>query len=251
MVTLATDLAVALDPVRFALAAGLDPDPWQADVLRSGAARQLLNCTRQGGKSTVTAALATHTAIYVPGSLTLLLSPSQRQSGELFRKCLDLYSAAGRPVDPEAESALRIELINGSRIVALPGKEGTIRGYSGARLIIVDEASRVDDALYYSVRPMLAVSGGRLVALSTPFGKRGWWFEEWQNGGPGWERTHITADACPRIPRAFLDEERQSLGEWWYRQEYYGEFMDAQGAVFRYEDIERAFSNDLQPLFGA
>src|SRR5687768_11624610 len=102
MTSLASDLAVALDPARFAEACGIVPDGWQADVLRSTAPRMLLNASRQSGKSTVVAVLATHTALYQPGALVLLLSPTLRQSGELFRKCLAVYHAAGRPVAPEA-----------------------------------------------------------------------------------------------------------------------------------------------------
>ena len=197
--TLAADLALALDPAAMLERAGVVPDPWQAALLRSGSPRILLNAARQSGKSTTTAGVALHAALYRAGSLVLLLSPSQRQSQELFRKCLDLYAALGRPVMPAAESALRLELGNGSRLVALPGKEETVRGFSGARLLVIDEASRVADGLYYAVRPMLAVSGGRLIALSTPWGKRGWWYEAWENGGPEWQRFKVTADQCPRL----------------------------------------------------
>ena len=75
----------------------------------------------------------------------LLLSPTQRQSGELFRKCLDFYRAAGRPVEPSSETALTLTLQSGSRIVSLPGHEGNVRGYSAVRLSVIDEASRVSD----------------------------------------------------------------------------------------------------------
>ena len=242
---LATDLALALDPVRLAERAAFSPDPWQCQVLRSHAPRQLLNCSRQSGKSTITALLAVHTAVYEPGSLTLLLSPSLRQSQELFRKCLDTYRALDRPVAPEAESALRLELENGSRIVSLPGKEGTVRGYSGVRLLISDEAARVANDLYVSVRPMLAVSGGRLIALSTPWGTRGWWFEAWRSTEP-WERYEVPATACPRISADFLAEEARTLGEFWYRQEYCCEFMDAESQAFRREDVERAFTDEVE-----
>ena len=246
---IAADLACALDPVRLAEQGGFTADPWQAQVLRSTAGRILLNCSRQSGKSTVTAILAVDTALYAPGSLVLLLSPSLRQSQELFKKALGLYRALDRPVSPEAESALRLELENGSRIVSAPGKEGTIRGFSGVRLLVVDEAARVPDELYYSVRPMLAVSGGRLVALSAPFGTRGWWYEAWRSPEP-WERYEVPAAACPRIPAAFLEEERRSMGEWWFEQEYGCRFMDHQDAVFRRADIEAALSADITPLFG-
>ena len=155
----ATDLAMALDRVAFARTVGIEPDHWQEDLLRSTATRVLLNCACQSGKSTVAGVLAVHAALYDPGSLVLLLSPTLRQSQELFKKCLSLYRTADKPVPPESETALTLTLENGSRIVSLPGKEGTVRGYSGVRLLAIDEAARVPDDLYASVRPMLAVSG--------------------------------------------------------------------------------------------
>lgn len=204
---LAHDLALALDPVLVGREAGLDPDPWQARFLRSPAPRILLNCARQSGKSTVTALLAAHTALYQPGSLVLLLSPTQRQSHELFRKALDIYRGLSTAVPIQQESALRMELANGSRIVSLPGKEETVRGFSGVRLLAVDEAARVPDELYFSVRPMLAVSAGRLVALSTPFGTRGWWFEAWRSEEP-WERYRVFRFTSPDQARStFADRE--------------------------------------------
>src|SRR5947199_3979179 len=74
------------EPIRVLAEAGLEPDPWQAEVLRSTAARLLLLCTRQAGKSTTAAALALLTGLVEAPALVLLLSPTQRQSGELFRK---------------------------------------------------------------------------------------------------------------------------------------------------------------------
>jgi hypothetical protein len=193
----------------------------------------------------VAGVLAVHAALYEPGSLVLLLSPTLRQSQELFKKCLSLYRAADKPIPPESETALTLSLENGSRIVSLPGKEGTVRGYSGVRLLAIDEAARVPDDLYASVRPMLAVSGGRLVALSTPFGTRGWWYEAWRSEEP-WERYRITAEACPRISPEFLAEERRNVGEWWFEQEYFCEFLDAQSQAFRHEDIEEMFSEEVE-----
>lgn len=242
---LARDLAFALDPVRVAIEMGLDPDPWQGRFLRSPGRRILLNCSRQSGKSTVTALLAAHTALYDPGALVLLLSPTQRQSHELFRKALDAYRAIPTAIPITQESALRLELSNGSRIVSLPGKETTVRGFSGVGLLAVDEAARVPDELYYSVRPMLAVSGGRLVALSTPFGTRGWWWEAWRSEEP-WERYKVPAEECPRITREFLEEERRTMGEWWFAQEYGCEFLDAQTQPFGREDVERAFEEEVE-----
>ena len=246
MTALAADVAAALDPVELGRRVGLVLDPWQRQLLRSSADRILLNCARQAGKSTMAAILAVHAAVYEPGSLSLLVSPSLRQSQELFRKCQGVYRTLGRPVPPEAENALSLALENGSRIESLPGRESTVRGYSGARLIVIDEAARVPDELYASLRPMLAVSRGRLLALSTPFGTRGWWYDAWRSGEP-WERYEVPAAQVPRISAEFLAEERRTLGPWFFAQEYECRFMEAETQAFRREDVERAFEQEVEP----
>jgi hypothetical protein len=208
----------------------------------------LLLCCRQAGKSTAAAALALLTALLEAPALVLLLSRTLRQSGELFRqKVLPLWRAAGCPEFAGRPTQLELALANGSRIVSLPENEEGIRGFSGVRLLVIDEASRVSDSLYRAVRPMLAVSRGRIIALSTPFGKRGWFFEAWEGPRP-WERVLLSADRCPRISPDFLEEERQALGERWFRQEYFCSFEDAVDAVFAQGDIDRALSDHIEPL---
>jgi len=236
------------DAVALLRQGGMEPDPWQVAVGRSQAARLLLLCCRQSGKSTTTAALALATALREPGSLVLLLSPSLRQSSELFRKVLDHYRALQAPLRTTAESALRPELANGSRLVSLPGTEGTVRGYSGVRLLVIDEAARVADELYYAVRPMLSVSGGALVVLSTPFGKRGWFHQEYTQG-ESWERFKITASECPRISKEFLEEERRTLPPLFFQSEYMCEFVDTIDQVFASAFVHAAISAEVQPLF--
>ncbi len=231
--------------------AGIKPDAWQQDILRSRARQTIMLVTRQGGKSTVSSIRALHKAEYEPGSLVLLLAPSYRQSKELFRKVKDAYAAIPNPSPLSSESALEMEFENTSRIVALPGKEETIRGFSGVALLIVDEAARVPDALYQSVRPMLAVSGGQIILLSTPFGKRGFFHQEWTEGGAAWHRTKVTAFDCPRISSEWLEQERAAIGDWWFNQEYLCEFVETTDQVFVYEDIQRALDEDVKPLFGA
>ncbi len=227
---------------------GQAPDPWQAALLRGHDQRILLLASRQSGKSQTAGALALVTAIREPRSLILLLSPTERQSGELFKdKVLPLYRTLCREAPAVQETALTLALANGSRIIALPGKEETIRSYSGVRLLVIDEASRVPDSLYRSVRPMLAVSQGRLLALTTPWGKRGWFYEEWV-GQAAWRRVKIRAADCPRITAAFLAEERAALGERWFNQEYNVSFEDMIGSLFSQADLDRAFTSDRQPL---
>jgi hypothetical protein len=246
---LGDDLRLALDPVAFAEKLGIVPDGWQEDFLRSSADRVLLNCSRQSGKSTISAMIALHRALYHPGSLVLCLAPALRQSQELFGKVAGFYRDLGRPVAPQGERKLSLELENGSRIITLPGSEKTIRGFSGATLLLVDEASRVDDGLYYAIRPMLAVSGGRLMMLSTPAGRRGVFHEEWTNG-EGWERYEIPAEEVPRIPPGFLAEERAALPAFIYEQEYCCRFIETEDQLFGYDLVASSITDEVAPLFG-
>ena len=153
---MAQDLARALDPCLIAHDVGIEPDAWQAELLRAKPTRALLLCSRQSGKSTVTALTALDTAIYDAPALVLLVSPSQRQSAKLFRTVMQFHSRLPGAPSLNAESTLKAELANGSRILALPGTEKTIRGIAGADLVVVDEAARVEDELLAAVRPMMA-----------------------------------------------------------------------------------------------
>jgi hypothetical protein len=247
---LALDLAAALDPVVFARNLGVDPDPWQARVLRSPSKRLILNCSRQAGKSTTTALRASHRAVYQPGSLVLCISPSQRQSGELYRKVQGyLRLVPGLELNEDTRTSL--VLPNGSRVISLPGSEATVRGFSGVSLLLEDEASRVDDDLHFAIRPMLAASGGTMMLLSTPHGKVGHFFQAW-TGPDAWERVEVKASECPRIDPAFLAEERRALGPVWFGQEYECQFADTINSLFRSQDIEAALRSDIEPLtFGS
>jgi hypothetical protein len=249
MDSLADDLKLALDRVSFARTLGLEPDPWQKHLLGSTSDRVLLNCCRQSGKSTMAALIALHRALYRPDSLCLILAPAERQAKETFGKVADLYRRLGHLVVPDSHRKLGMKLTNGSRIEALPGTEKTIRGFSGVDLLIMDEAARVDDGLYFAVRPMISVSRGSLLMLSTPAGRRGVFFEDWTEG-LGWQRFEITAEECPRISETFLAEERRSLPARIYRQEYECSFEDVEDAVFAYEDVQAAISTEVTPLFG-
>jgi hypothetical protein len=237
------------DRVEFARSVGLEADDWQREVLRSEKTRILLNCCRQSGKSTIAAVIALHKALRDESSLILILAPSERQAKETFGKLAGFYRRMGHPVPSESYRKMGLELMNCSRVEALPGTEKTVRGFSAVDLLVLDEAARVADELYHAIRPMLAVSGGRLIMMSTPWGKRGIFHREWVEG-IGWERYEVPASQCPRIPGAFLEEERRTLGRWLYEQEYaciFGENIDA---VFKHEDISAAVTDDFAPLFG-
>src|SRR5712692_531610 len=244
------DLMHAMDPVEFVrerLRFALDLK--QADLLRRKARRGLLNCTRQWGKSTITAAMAVHRAQFEKGSLTVVLSPSARQSGEFLRKAAGFMRTLGLATRGDGDNEISLLFPSGSRIVGLPGSESTIRGFSAVSLLLIEKAARVSDELYQPVRPMLAVGDGDLWLMSTPFGKRGFFYEEWANGGGRWERVLAQATECPRISARFLEEERAAMGDWWYRQEYLCEFVDADDGLFNRDVILNAITDEVEPLF--
>jgi hypothetical protein len=248
-INICNDVAMALDPVLFAQAVGIEPDQKQAELLRSTSRRVLLNCCRQWGKTTITGALAAHEAIYSPGAMIVLVSPSQQQSGELFKKVAEFWKML--PGAPEAtqESLTRLQLANGSRIVSLPGSERTTRGFSGATLVIMDEAARCDDDLLAAVMPMLATTQGRFIALSTPKGRRGWFYKTWTEGGDAWQRVSVPATACPRISAEFLEEQRRILGTTVFEQEYACVFHDDGDSAFNSALIQQALTLEFPPFF--
>jgi hypothetical protein len=238
-------LALVLDPVRILTAQGMTPDPWQCQVLRSARRQLLLCCARGAGKSRVTSALALHTALFRPGSLVLLLSRAQRQALELYRYVLQGCAALGWPLRAVRCTRSELELANGSRVLALPGREETIRGYQGVNLLVLDEAARIPDVLYKAVSPMTATVGGRTVLLSTPFGQRGFFWRAWASESGLWEKIKVTWRDCPRLSAAFLAEERQRFGDAWVAQEYECEFTALEGLVYpRFGDCVRL---DWQP----
>jgi cytochrome c-type biogenesis protein CcmE len=147
------------DPVEFAISVGIDPDPWQMEVLASEHPRKILCCGRQTGKSTVGAVLAVHKAITCAGSTVLVVAPGERQAKLLFSKAASLYKRAGYPLPAHSERRTGLEISNGSIIEALPAVERTTRGYS-VDLLLVDEAAAVPDLDYHGILPALIATQG-------------------------------------------------------------------------------------------
>jgi len=238
-----------IDAGTFALTRlGIVPDAKQMEVLRSTAKRGILNCSRQWGKSTVAAAKAVHRAYTRPGALVLVASPSERQSAEFLRKASELVRRLKIRPRGDGDNAISLLFPNGSRIVGLPGTEATVRGFSAVSLILIDEASRVPDEMYQSLRPMLAVGNGDLWLMSTPWGQRGFFYETWRNGDPAWMRVSVKATECERISAAFLEEERGEMTGDWFAQEYMCEFTGSDDAVFERALIDAAMDKTVTEL---
>jgi hypothetical protein len=224
-------------------------DDRQRLVLSCGSRRVLLCCSRQWGKSTVAAIAAVHRAHLNAGSEVVVIGPSGRQSAELVRKARQFASKLGLALRGDGQNRISLAFPNGSRIVGLPANEATVRGFSAVSLMIVDEAARVADDLYEAVKPMLATTDGALWLMSTPYGRRGFFYREWTHGGDDWLRVEAPATSCPRIPARFLEEEREKKGERLFGQEYLCQFLQSEDCLFRQEDLEACFRDDLEPIF--
>ncbi len=236
------------DPIAWAeRIAGLTLDPWQRDVLLSAAPRLLLNATRQSGKSTAAGLKAAWTVLQ--GGLAVVVSPSLRQSGFLFRKLTRHLVASDAAF--RRETMTEVELVSGGLAVSLPGdRPAMLRGLSlrhdGPAVLIVDEASRVRDELWATISPMLAAApAAQQILLSTPAGASGEFHRAWSSG-EDWERVQITADQCPRISAEHLAAERIRLGDALYRQEYFGAFVSAPGSVFDAEVLAHMFGDHTE-----
>ena len=207
----------------------------------------ILNCSRQWGKSTVTAVKAVHRAYCEKGRLVIVASPSGRQSREFLRKCKEFAKKLVIKPRGDGDNAVSLQFPNGSRIVGLPGKDDTVRGFSAASLVLIDEAARVSEAMYDALSPTRAASDGDLWLMSTPYGSQGFFWRTWKDGGADWERISAPATECGRIKAEFLAGELRSRGERRFAQEYLCEFVDNGEGLFSRESVEGAMG-DEDPL---
>ena len=240
------DLALALDPCELMRRCGLRPEPWQVEFLEARHPRVLLNVTRQGGKSTSTAACALHDALFRPPATVLILAPSDRQSRLLMRKIKSMYRALGGQLDATRETQTALEFPNGSTIESLPGgNTDTIRGFSAVSLLIFDEAARIDDELFAAATPMVT-EAGRIIALSTPHGMRGWWWRAW-NSKEDWQRIRVMGEESARISKRKLDEERARMLPNVFASEYECQFDDSATVVFPSRMTRAAVTSEIEP----
>ena len=207
------------------------PYPYQERLVSDHAPRIAVKAARQTGKSTAAAIKAAHSAL-TPNHTILLVSPSQKQSTEIFRKIKKYMKLGG--VKPVRDTLTDMELPNGSRIVSLPASEHTIRGYT-ANMLIVDEAAFVPDELFDAIIPSLAATQGSLILLSTPFGKSNYFYNAWFD--PQFSHHEFSASDCPHYTDEFLASEQARMSQLAYRQEYLAEFVEDASAVFRHSLI--------------
>lgn len=177
--------------------------------------------------------------------MILVVAPTLRQSGELFRKITENLRIAGAKRVEDNKTSL--ELSTGARVVSLPGEGDFIRGFSGVTLLLVDEAAYAPDSLFHAVSPMLAASNGRQLLISTPNGSVGHFYETFTHN-KDFDRVSVTAYESSRISKEFLDAEARSLPAFMFRAEYLCSFEQKSGALLTTEQVDRSVSGDILPL---
>ncbi|OPX77816.1 MAG: hypothetical protein A4E45_01760 [Methanosaeta sp. PtaB.Bin039] len=242
-------MAYAVAPSLWAREAlGFVPDQKQAEILDSSNKRIIINCHRQWGKSTISAIICLHRALFWPESLCLITAPALRQSSENFRKIISFLDGMDESPGLVEDTKLTLQLNNKSRILCLPGgSDGrTIRGFSAPDLIIEDESSRCSEELHLALLPMLARKPhSRLILASTPWGQRGHFFKTWAEG-QGWQKVELRASENPRISPEYLEEMQATMSPWDFAQEFECEFVASESQLISEEMIQRALNPDIE-----
>ncbi len=282
--SLISEIRSAMNPARYLETLGFHLYEWQGYVLELAMrfTRILLRCSRQSGKSTIVAGLAAWILKKKPGGKVEIFAPTQKQARETSYKIREFLDR-DLELKYERKSDEEMVLNNGSRCMVLVASEKASRGYSDPDAIILDEAAWIPDGVYKSIRPQL--TGNEkciLIALSTPNGKMGFFYDAWENSRH-FQKVHVTIPYklyddpttgimvvpneipeeafrdheasvgvkgyySPRHTVQFLEEELDEIGSHYWRQEYGTEFLDTQGSVFSLADIDAAFSDRVTPM---
>jgi hypothetical protein len=204
---------------------------------------------RQTGKSTAAAVRVAFEAVHHPGATILLAGPTGRQSGQIMEKARAIVLNLGFPAAPPPPGCGGFRLPNGSAVIALPDSEATVRGFSAPRLIVVDEAAFASDELFLALQPMLAVSNGTLMLLSTPAGRSGFFFEQWHDQSAAWHRIQCRAADCARITPEALDNMRRMMSSQQFAREFECVFTSEPDQFITEELFDSAVRHDIEPLF--
>jgi len=237
---------IRTDPALFARAlANWNPFPYQERLL-SDTSKRIVSCWgRQCGKTSTVAIKAVHYAYCNPNVTVLVASPSLRQSMIMFDRILG-YIEGNFILNQALAKKTRtvIQLLNGSRIVALPCSENLLRGYS-ANLVICDEAAFMpEEAIVQVIFPMLSVTDGSAIFLSTPWGKDHFFHKAYTD--PNYSVHHVKSTECPPIKPEFLEEQKRNMTEEAYRSEYLAEFSESANSFFSQDLIRNCIDNELE-----
>jgi hypothetical protein len=241
MNTIAREAAYRIDPVLWVRdVLGMKPTSWQGTFLRASKGASILALTaRQVGKTTTAAWAIAHSMLFTTGSLSVFACPAQRQSAEAVRHVREALIKAGAEL--ESDHVYGLELKNGSRVLALPSSDDSIRGLTVDGWIVADEAARLPNDLIAALRPMRARRPqARFAMLSTAWSRTDPFWTAWAGDEQSWVRLKATADEIETFSAEFLEKERRALGDDGFKREYLGIPIGGHASPFTWELYERA-----------
>jgi len=225
---------------------------YQAAWVKDGSRFKIGLWARQTGKDMAATAEAVFHCHLRRKTSWIIVAAGERQALESFSKAKDWAEATRVAVENVSEkrlsaggilNAAEITFWNGSRIIALPARAETVRGYS-ANVILTEFAFHDDPvgiwrALYPSISNPLRGGEKRLRVISTPNGPGDLFHRLWTGTDNGFAKHRMTIhDAVRRGLKIDVEELRKGLNDpdgW--AQEYECEFLDSGGVLLPYELI--------------
>jgi len=203
---------------------------------------------RQTGKSTAAAVRVLFEAMSHDNALILFAGASGRQSGQIMEKARQLAKSIDLAILSPPSKCEGFTLANGSQIVSLPDNEKIIRCFSAPRLIVVDEAAFASPEVFMALEPMLSVSNGTIMLLSTPNGQTEYYYEQWHAKPTNWAKIKGTLEGCPRIKPQAIEAIRKSMEKEVFQQEFECKFIAPGGQFISRETFRKCLRNYFDPF---
>jgi len=223
-------------------------DEWQDKVMKVEG-NLCLRSGRQVGKSTIIARKAAEYALNTPNKLIMVIAYVERQASLIFAKILNnIHNINKVAIEKGRKKPTKhiIHLKNGSTIHCYAaGETGWgIMGFT-IDLLIADEAAFINEEVWNSITPALAVTHGHIWLLSTPQRMEGYYYERFTD--PTFTSFHQSSEDCPRIDQDFLLQKKKEFSRAQYAQMYLGEFVDNYSRLFSDEWINQVCTLPYNP----
>ena len=231
---------------------GFKPYPKQKEVIESiingDAFYNTMVCGRQSGKSTTLLGLLLYYSINRPKSVILYVSPVYSQVSKIQTQIIDALGGSGIIVSAN-KASYEIKLVNGSTIYFRSAERAdNIRGLA-VDYLLVDEAQDIKTSDFQkSILPTITARGKKCILGGTPK-KKNFFYEYYMMGKsadfpshtsynfPSWESPYVSSE--------FIEEQRKSLPENVFKQEFEAIFLEDDGQVFK--NISSVLINDAWP----
>lgn len=175
------------------------------------------------------------------GAEVLLSSSTQIQADVFWRYLKDwLAPLLGKKRIVYKNEVDRLIRLGSGQIRVRTGRNpDVLRGFK-ADTIVFDESAYLDADVWYAVgQPMLIDTNGHALFISTPK-RRNWFYHLFLKAqdpsNTDWMAWNFPSHANPFLSKSALDALVSDMPEDMYRQEILAEFLEGQGAVFRYVD---------------